>query len=313
MMKLLGHEKEQIYIRKILTKGYDSISLLYEGVDCIGKKLTALYTARAYLCEKQQDFGCGVCNDCRLVNNVISNIYQGTNLTPHYDLMIIQSEGSEIKIDQIRSVIDFLKTKNKKGKVVIIEKAENMNTESSNALLKTLEEPPEKSLIILTTSNQARLLPTIVSRVKKVKFKKLSEETVVKILMYMGLEEKKAKKIAQLSDGSMCLPVFILENEIIYNYARDFYLLLKNPNHLEGLFSLSEKLDSFQTEQLLKVFDIIYVLAGKDFNEGFLSTEFFEKFIYEYKTLIKAINKGVKKKTAILGFYFRLIDEVKRW
>lgn len=313
MMKLLGHEKEQVYIRKILSRGYDSISLLYEGVDCIGKKLTALYTARAYLCEKHEDFGCGVCKDCRLVNNVISNIYQGTNLTPHYDLMVVRPEGSEIKIDQIRSVIDFLKTKSQKGKVVIIEKAENMNTESSNALLKTLEEPPEKSLIILTTSNQSRLLPTIVSRVKKVKFKKLSEETVVQILMYIGVEETKAKKIAEISDGSMCLPMFILENEVIYNYARDFYLLLKNPDHIEGLFSLSEKLESIQTEQLLKVFDIIYILAGKELSTGRLSPEFFEKFVFEYKTLTKALNKGVKKKTAVLGFYLRLIDEVKRW
>lgn len=311
-MKLLGHEKERIYIKKLLSRGYDSISLLYEGIDCIGKKLTALYTARAYLCEKQEDFGCGVCKDCRLVNNVISNIYQGTNLTPHYDLMVIQSENSEIKIDQIRSVIDFLKTKSQKGKVVIIEKAENMNIESSNALLKTLEEPPEKSLIILTTSNQSKLLPTIVSRVKKVKFKKLSEETVAQILEYMAVDKEKAKRLAEISDGSMCLPIFILQNEVIYNYARDFYFLLKNSSHLEGLFSLSERLDSMQTEQLLKVFDIIYVLVGKEVSFGSFSPEFFEKFVYEYKILTKAISKGVKKKTAILGFYFRLIDEVKR-
>lgn len=312
MIKLLGHETEKLLIKKLLNREYDSLSLLYEGIDCIGKKLTALYTARAYLCERREDFGCGVCKDCRLVNNVISNVYEGTNLTPHYDLMLIQSDSSEIKIDQIRAVIEFLRTKGEKGKVVIIEKTENMNLESSNALLKTLEEPPEKSLIILTTSNQSRILPTILSRVKKIKFKKLSEEVVQQILVHRGIDSEKAKKIAEISDGSLCLPLYILENEVIYSYGKDFYSLLKNPEHLEGLFSLTERLDNLQSEQLLKLFDIIYILFSKDMVDGHVKPELFEKFVYEYKTLIKAINKGVKRKTAILGFYFKLMEEVKR-
>jgi DNA polymerase III, gamma/tau subunits len=161
-MKVIGHEKEKTLIKKYLHKNYDSLSLLYEGKDCIGKKLLALYTARGFLCEKKEGFGCGVCNDCKLVNNLISNVYENTNLTPHPNIMLIQSNNREIKIDQIREAISFLSLKSLKGKVLIIEKAENLNTESANALLKTLEEPPSNTLIILTTSNQNQLLPTIV-------------------------------------------------------------------------------------------------------------------------------------------------------
>lgn len=305
-MKLIGHHQEKLFITKLLNRDYDSLSLLYEGVDCIGKKLMALYTARGYLCEKKQEFGCGTCKDCRLINNLISNIYQGTNLTPHYDVMVIQSTSSEIKIDQIRSVTQFLQTRSEKGKVVIIEKAENMNIESSNAFLKTLEEPPSKSLIILTTSNQSKILPTIVSRVKKIKFKKLTQEDILDILTQMGVEPSKAKKLSEIADGSMCLPMYLLENENIYQYAKDLYNLIVNPHHIEGIFSLTSTLDNLETEQLIKLFDIIYILFSKD------NMELFEKFVEEYKTLIKALRKGVKKKTAVMGFYFRLIDEVKK-
>lgn len=312
-MKLIGHEREKVIIKKFIEKGYDSLSLLFEGVDCIGKKMFALYTARAYLCQSREGFGCGECKDCRLINNMLLNIYEGTNLTPHYDVMILQSDNSEIKIDQIRQVGEFLRTKSDRGRVVIIEKAENMNLESSNALLKTLEEPPEKSLIILTTSNQSKLLPTIISRVKKVKFRKLSPHEVESILLAKGVEEKKAKTLADISDGSMCLPLYILENELVYNYAQDFYKLLLNPDHREGIFSLSTNLENLQPEQLIKVFDIIYILFGRELMSGRLKPEFFEIFIDEYSKFLMAVPKGVKKKVAVEGLFFRLIKEVKRW
>lgn len=307
-MKLIGHEREKVLIRRLLEKGYDSLSLLFEGVDCIGKKMLALYTARAYLCDKREGFGCGECKDCRLIDNIIMNVYERRNLTPHHDLMLIQSDNSEIKIDQIREIGEFLKLKGDKGKVVIVEKAENMNTESSNAFLKTLEEPPEGTLIILTTSNQTKLIPTILSRLKKVKFRKLGQEEVESILLLKGIQEKKAKMLSEIADGSMCLPVYLLENEVIYNYSKDLYRLILNPEHKEGLLSLSSNLENLQPQQLIKVFDIIYILFGEDVASGKIRPELFEKFIREYEILIKAISHGVKKKLVIEGFFLRLIQ-----
>ncbi|MCX7737986.1 MAG: DNA polymerase III subunit delta' [Hydrogenothermaceae bacterium] len=307
-MKLIGHEREKVLVRRLLEKGYDSLSLLFEGVNCIGKKMLALYAARAYLCDKREGFGCGECKDCRLIDNTIMNVYEKSNLTPHHDLMLIQSDNSEIKIDQIREIGEFLKLKGDKGKVVIVEKAENMNTESSNAFLKTLEEPPEGTLIILTTSNQAKLIPTILSRLKKVKFRKLGQEEVESILLLKGIQEKKAKMLSEMADGSMCLPVYFLENEVIYNYSKDLYRLILNPEHREGLLSLSSNLENLQPQQIIKVFDIIYTLLGKDVASGKVRTELFEKFIREYEILIKAISNGVKKKLVIEGFFLRLIQ-----
>lgn len=312
-MKVIGHEKEKVYIEKLLEKNYDSLSLLFEGVDCIGKKLFALYTARGYLCEKRESFGCGKCKDCRLMDNTISNIYEKTNLTPHPNIRVIQSEGKEIKIDQIREVIDFLSLKSDKGKVVIIEKAENMNVESGNAILKTLEEPPHKSLIILTTSNQSKILPTILSRLKKIKFAKLSREEVRQILLLKGIGENRIGPLIDISDGSMCMPFFLINDESVYKYGKDLYNLMLNPNHQEGIFSLSQSIENLETEQAIKVFDIIFTLLGRDVAEGKVEPELFEAFLKESYTGRLAILRGVKKKLVIEGFYLKIIDEVKRW
>lgn len=295
-MKIVGHRKEKELIKKLLDKNYDSLSLLFEGKDCIGKKLFALYTARAYLCEKKEGFGCGECKDCRLVNNTISNIYEGTNLTPHYNIKLIQSESREIKIDQIREIIEFLQLKSEKGKVVIIEKAENMNIESSNALLKTLEEPPSNSLIILTTSNQAKLLPTILSRLKKIKFRNLSDEEIREILTLKGVNEEKLDNLIKIADGSLCLPLIILENENLYRYAKDISNLIINPKHPEGIFSLANSFENLEVQQAVLVFDIIYNLLSKALISGNINPDMFEMFIKEYKIGKRRSTKRSKEK-----------------
>ncbi|MBX0310886.1 MAG: DNA polymerase III subunit delta' [Sulfurihydrogenibium sp.] len=307
-MKVIGHEKEKTLIKKYLHKNYDSLSLLYEGKDCIGKKLLALYTARGFLCEKKEDFGCGVCNDCKLVNNLISNVYENTNLTPHPNIMLIQSNNREIKIDQIREAISFLSLKSSKGKVLIIEKAENLNTESANALLKTLEEPPSNTLIILTTSNQNQLLPTIVSRLKKIRFRKLSHQDVVDILSLKLSDEKKIKELADISDGSLCIASTLLKKEDIYVWAKDFVGILINKKHPEGIFSIAAKIDKMDIEDVNLFFDIIfkfYIKHSKDLKD----IDNYQKFLNQYRLAITSLRKGVKKKLIIESFYFRLTQK----
>jgi DNA polymerase-3 subunit delta' len=84
----------------------------------------------------------------------------------HPDLVIISTEGNTIKIDQIRAVIEktSYRTAKDRFRVIIIEEAEKLNDEASNALLKILEEPPEGNIFVLTSSQHYQLLPTIRSR-----------------------------------------------------------------------------------------------------------------------------------------------------
>ena len=312
-MKILGHDREKEIIKKYLDKNYSSYSFLFEGKDCIGKKAIALLTAKSFLCETEYNLGCGECQSCKLVENTIISIYEKKeDLATHPFIKIVSPENNkEIKINQIRDIIQFLKLKSKTGKVVIIEDADRMNIEASNSLLKTLEEPPKKTLIILTSSNVSKLLPTIVSRTLKVKFSPLKENEIIDILKFKGADKKKLdlKLLSSLAEGSMCLPQKILNNPLIFNYAKDFFnLVVSNVNHIEGIIRLAELLDKLEYEDIKIILTIldkyIYIRTVK----GKISPEFYERFVSASIELDMAISKGVKKKLAFEGFYFKLVS-----
>jgi DNA polymerase-3 subunit delta' len=310
-LKVIGHETEKKLIRKYLDKNFNSYSFLFEGKKCTGKKLIALQTARAYLCDKNYGFGCGECKDCKLVNNLIKNIYEKEELNTHPEVKVVFPEnGKEIKISQIREIIDFLKLKSEKGKVVIIDDSEKMNTEAANALLKTLEEPPEKSMIILIAENHQKLLPTIVSRLQKVRFKPLKKEEVLDILLLKGISEEKAKTLSVLSEGSLCLPLTILEDETIYKLATDFYNLLKlKEPHFEGMITFVDLIDKLELEKIYNLLDIIDIFINKSVLKGEFSVDFYEKYVEKTKEIRKSLNKGVKKKLAFEYLYLSLKGE----
>ncbi len=312
-MKLIGHEFTKDLLLRFLEREYDSYSFIFEGKECIGKKLLALYTAKGFLCEKKVAFGCNECNSCRLVSQTIEKEYsQNKDISGHPDIKIVKPEGKDIKIGQIREAIEFLKLKSKNGKVIIIDDAEKMNTEAANALLKTLEEPPEKSMIILITSNHNKLLPTIVSRCKKVRFKPLTEEDIKHILSLKGFSNSQIDKVIKVSDGSLCLPLHILENESVYNFAKDIFNLIsllieKNEIHSEGIISLADILDKQDNDSIFNIISILEILLYKKNMEKNISPDTYEKILKELGKLKLAISKGVKKKLALEGFYFNLV------
>ena len=303
-MKLIGHQDSLKLIRMFLDKNYSSYSFLFEGKDCIGKKLVAILTGKAFLCEKNYSFGCNGCESCKLANNTLLNIYEEKEVNTHPEMVIISPE-KEIKIDQIRQVKQFLKLKRKK--VVIIEKAEKMNIEASNALLKTLEEPPENSLIILTTSNQEKLLPTILSRCKKIRFKPLNRKEIEEILLLKNVDEKRIQILTALSDGSMCIPEAVLKDEKLLKYAKDFYnLLYINELHPEGVITFGEIFEKLSSEDVEKIITIVEKILCKKMLKGEVSPDFYDRFIKEKEEFQTAIYRGVKKKLALEGMYFNL-------
>ncbi len=307
-MKVIGHEKEKELISKYLNRKLNSYSFLFEGKEAIGKKLLAFYTARGFLCENNRNFGCGECNSCKLTDNTISNVYEETNLTPNPDIKLISPENSkEIKISQIREVIEFLKLKSATGKVVIIENAENMNTEASNALLKTLEEPPDSSMIILTTTNQNRLLPTIVSRCFKIKFKPLKKEEIHQILVKKGFDEKDARVFSALSEGSLYIYSQLKDSKKLYQLAKDFAVLYLDKNiRIEGIVNLADILDKMDNNEIKIVFQLLQVILHKKVLKGEFDIDLYDRFLEEMETFEKALKAGVKKKLAVEGMYFNL-------
>jgi DNA polymerase III subunit delta' len=133
-------------------------ALMFTGPKGIGKRHLAAALSQLLLCLKPSEgIPCGDCRGCQL--NKAQN---------HPDLIWIEpEEGSKgIKVDQVRSLIDELSKTAQQGgyKVVVIEPAEGMNANSANALLKSLEEPAAKTLLILVSHVPSAVLPTIRSR-----------------------------------------------------------------------------------------------------------------------------------------------------
>jgi DNA polymerase-3 subunit delta' len=145
-------------------------ALLIEGRRGIGKRALALHFAQALLCETPRSDGgpCGTCASCGYVQ-----------AGAHPDLRVIEpverdEEGNEtpvdeIVVDRIRELIEFtqLSTHRQRAKVAIIIPAEAMNVAAANALLKTLEEPPPATYLLLVSHQPGRLRPTIVSRCQR--------------------------------------------------------------------------------------------------------------------------------------------------
>jgi len=147
-------------------------ALLFTGPDGVGKSYAAGWVAASFLCK---DNGCGRCSVCkRAIDNV------------HPDVHVIRTEEGrrDITINQIRGLTGEVGKKpfEAAGKAVIVNEADRMNEESQNAFLKTLEEPPSGSLIVLVAASPARLLPTIHSRCQRFRFSRLSDEELEKFV-----------------------------------------------------------------------------------------------------------------------------------
>ena len=191
-----GHDRPVNILKRALANNTLAHAYLFSGEAGIGKKMTALALAAVVNCGNAgPDGGCGVCPSCRKVASL-----------GHPDVHIVKPDGEEIKIDQVRQIQADLALKPFEGakKILIVDGAESMNAASSNAFLKTLEEPPGDTLIILITAMPQSLLPTIRSRCQEIRFLPLSRHTLAQSLMRRrGLSGEDAWFLAALAQGSM--------------------------------------------------------------------------------------------------------------
>ena len=183
-----GHERPIRILQGTIRKQRVPSAMLFSGAAGIGKFTTARAYMQALMCPSSQDAdGCGACSSCR-------RIQSGT----HPDLLLLQQESGEIKVEAIRSIEEFLSMKPLESpvKVVLVDGADAMNGNAANAFLKTLEEPPAASLIILVSSNPEALPDTIRSRCFHVKFSPLSSIQCREILAEVRPEALNDQNIA---------------------------------------------------------------------------------------------------------------------
>jgi DNA polymerase-3 subunit delta' len=199
MWQIIGQERAVSLLKHSLEMGTTAHAYLFVGPEHVGKMTLAIDLARALNCESAER-PCFECDSCRKITS-----------GNHADVQVIglmQNEADEetklIGIDQIKNIQHdaSLPPFEGKQKVFIIDGAELMSTEAANCLLKTLEEPAEKVTFILLTTNDRRLLPTVISRCQCLELPPLSIEEETKALAEKaGIEKEKARLLAGLSRG----------------------------------------------------------------------------------------------------------------
>ncbi|MBL8922886.1 MAG: DNA polymerase III subunit delta' [Myxococcaceae bacterium] len=197
-----------------LSRGHVHHAWLFHGPDGVGKELAAFGLAQALICTEQPNAGCGVCAACRRVHK--RNHPDVTVVMPDDELVrrgmagrsdFERTPSRDIRIEQVRQLQERLafRALESKTKVAVLLTAHAMNPSAQNALLKTLEEPPAGTVLILVSSAPDKLLPTIRSRCAKASFGPLPVDFLAARLMEgkKGVDEATAKQAAMMAGGSL--------------------------------------------------------------------------------------------------------------
>lgn len=237
---LIGHEKQLNFLKKSFLAGRLPQSLLFWGPSKIGKKTVALELAKIVNCfdKNPENRPCQTCQSCQYFQKGY-----------HPDLMIVsQNENKNISIDKIKTIQDFLAKKPLlgKSKFVIIDDAERMRQDAQNRLLKTLEEPPKNSFLILITSFPQLILKTILSRCQKIYFSAPSRDEIVNFLKNRNIKSEDIKELIFFSFGRIGEIIEFLENKQDFLKRKKEIQTIKEliSGNLYLKMSLIEKLNS---------------------------------------------------------------------
>jgi DNA polymerase-3 subunit delta' len=217
---VLGHERIKALLQDALRRSRLPGALLFTGPDGVGKKSLALAAARALLCDSRSGEACDACPPCHRSAKGL-----------HPDLFLLEPEGTSIKIERVRDLVREIGARPFEGpaRAFVVDGAHLLTEQAQNALLKSLEEPPATSHVMLVTSAAQALLTTIRSRCQTLRLGGLPASVVESYLRdRQGLAAEEARLRAALADGSLSAALAFEAGT--YHELRDGLLSL-----LEGL------------------------------------------------------------------------------
>lgn len=221
---VVGHRNIIKYIESAVASDAVSHAYILNGERGSGKKLLANLFSMSLQCQNREADGdaCGKCQSCR-------QAMSGN----HPDIIRVTHEKpNTISVDDIRAQVNndiVIKPYSSKYKIYIIADADLMTVQAQNALLKTLEEPPQYAVIMLLTENAEVLLPTIRSRCVMMKLRNIKDQLVKKYLMeQMEVPDYKADVCVAFAQGNMGKAIMLATSEYFNEIKEDAVHLLRN-------------------------------------------------------------------------------------
>ena len=194
--RLIGNQRNKDVLRRLIRRDDLGATMIFAGPSGIGKKRFAVNFAKAANCLQRPAGDDDACDSCPVCQRIDAGTFS--------DVFIVEPDGAYIKIAQTRGMIGEVLTRPIEGKqrFFILDEADKLRGEAATSLLKTLEEPPPTSTVILVTSRPDALLPTIRSRSLRLNFSRLADAEMDQFLRQKGtVHDADVALLAHLSGG----------------------------------------------------------------------------------------------------------------
>ncbi len=251
---VVGHRDIIQYMRDAIEQDKVSHAYILNGQRGSGKKLLAKLFAMALQCESGKSEPCGECRSCIQTNN-----------GNQPDIITVRHEKpSSISVDDVRQQINgdiMIKPYSSPYKIYIVPEADLMTVQAQNAILKTIEEPPEYAIIFLLTENADSLLPTIRSRCVMLKLRNIKDKLVKKYLMeQMQIPDYQAELCAAFAQGNIGRAIMLAKSEHFNEIKEEAIQLLKYIDEMElsEIVSAIKEINKYKLE-VTDYFDIMTI------------------------------------------------------
>ena len=310
--EIVGQEQIKEYMQNALKTGNVSHAYIINGEKSSGKEFIAKIFAMALQCEKGEIEPCGECHSCK----------QALSGNQPDILRITHEKPNSIGIDDIRTQINSevsIKPYSSPKKIYIINEGEKITPQGQNALLKTLEEPPEYVVIFILTTNVEALLPTILSRCVVLDMKPVADKTIKEFLMgTLHIPDYKADVCVAFARGNVGKAKLLATSEEFDNIKEEAITLLKYINDMEinEIVAAIKKIKDFKLDinnymDILSIWyrDVLLFKATNDVNHLIFKEEIqyikkvARKSDYEgLEKIIKALDKAKSRLNANVNF-----------
>jgi DNA polymerase-3 subunit delta' len=321
---VIGQQRVKNLLQSAIQRNHLAHAFLFFGPEGAGQDAAAIELAKVLNCSSHSSSSCGACPNCMknalLQHPNVQLIFPlpvGKNeeagdpplaklTSAELDLVreqitlksqnsyhaIVIPKATSIKVNSIRDIrrSASMSAFSEGKKVYILTNAEKMNDEAANALLKTLEEPLEDTVIILTTTNPDQLLPTIISRCQRIRFDSLSEADIRDgLISRYSLYSEKAELLAEVAMGNYTQAVELIDADLsvyrdeVVDFLRTI-LYRSRAESVKAILELSESADRKEIERTLVMLqawfhDAMSAQVGQDTRKHIIENATLRKFI----------------------------------